>query len=135
MQVWSRNLNISVNLLILMFSTLLKPVFSLLISPRFMVVHSIVLAHSVRISIILVVVGMWIWLMMSVVLVLERIDIQKDVGVKASIVCWISGLFFSELNGTHVAEQGHDCQKSGLHYLYFIKNTMKINDINSILSN
>merc|ERR1712227_1120229 len=52
-------------------------------------------------------------------ILLECINIEKNVCIETSVECWILNRI-SNLNGTCIAEQYHDCQRCGLHYLYFI---------------
>lgn len=102
------NLNIIIDSLVLVLCALLEPVFSLLIGPCLVVIHSIIRAHSSRIGIVFV--ATTVMLVSVMVLFLECINIKEDVGVETDVVLGVVHSFLLQLDGANVAEQCHHCQ-------------------------
>jgi len=100
-----------INLLIKVLLTIIEPVLPLLVRPRRVVIHGIVLADGVRIAVIFISLLLGVMMMVVVVLVLEGIDVEEHVCVQACVVFWVVHCFVLEFDGRCAAEKSHYGQR------------------------
>jgi len=87
----------------IMLSLHLEPIFSLLVGPWLVLVHSIIWADGSWIQIVSILAEF------SIKVMLLGIDVEENVSVEAGVELWVVHAFLSKLNSTDMTEEGHDC--------------------------